>query len=59
MYSSSVYYSSGSRLSDKGGRGGGSHLDPEIGEGGHPDPEIGLGGGLNFFWPFGPQFGLK
>ena len=58
MYSSSVYYSSGSRLSDKGGRGG-SHLDPEIGEGGHPDPEIGLGGGLNFFWPFGPQFGLK
>ena len=30
------------------------------GGGGHPDPEI-RGGGLkkNFFWPFGPQFGLK
>ena len=31
------------------------------GGGGHPDPEIRGGGGLkkNFFWPFGPQFGLK
>ena len=34
--------------------------------GGHPDPEIRGGGGggggqssRNFFWPFGPQFGLK
>ena len=30
--------------------------------GGHPDPEIRGGGGAGlpkFFWPFGPQFGLK
>ena len=29
---------------------------------GHPDPEIREGGGrsqINFFQPFGPQFGLK
>ena len=28
----------------------------------HPDPEIGSGGGavlINFFRPFGPQFGAK
>ena len=41
-------YSGGSRPSDKGGGAG------------HPDPEI-RGGAVSkkFFWPFGPQFGLK
>ena len=31
--------------------------------GGHPDPKVKEGGGAiskkKFFWPFGPQFGLK
>ena len=39
---------------------GGFSFQIRGGGGGHPDPEI-RGGGLkkNFFWPFGPQFGLK
>ena len=35
----------------RGGGGKGRRL-------GHPDPEI-RGAVSNFFWPFGPQFGLK
>ena len=36
-------------------------LDLEIRGGSHPEPLIRGGGGLQkkFFWPFGPQFGLK
>ena len=33
------------------------HLETREGPG-HPDPEI-RGGGSQFFWPFGPQFGLQ
>ena len=44
--------SGGSRPSDKGGRGGGGHPDPEIKAGG-------AGVSKKNFQPFGPQFGLK
>ena len=42
--------SGGSRPSDKGGRGGGSYLDPET---------RGRGSLKKSFQPFWPQFGLK
>ena len=47
LFNQSAPYSGGSRPSDKGGPS-------------HPDPEMG-GGGVQkeFFWPFGPQIGLK
>ena len=46
-----MYVVADSDLQIRGGRGGG-----------HPDPDIRGGGGWpqkNFFWPFGPHFGLK
>ena len=49
LFNQSAPYSGGSRPSDKGGPS-------------HPDPEMGGGGGgvqKEFFWPFGPQIGLK
>ena len=38
---------------------GGFSFQIRAGGGGHPDPEIRGGLKKNFFWPFGPQFGLK
>ena len=39
---------------------GGSRPSDKRGGAGHPDPKIGGGvASKNFFWPFGPHFGLK
>ena len=48
-----IYTVAGPDLQIRWGGGGGGHPDPEISGGGG-------GGGLRiFFWPFGPQFGLR